>query len=615
VPGHDIERASTTDGLPVAPGLGPSLEAARVPVETRPIDRRVAWLCGVSIVVAIAAGFLAQGLAALIALLTNIAYFGRFSTSAASPADHHLGLWSVAVPVAGAIVVGLMARYGSKSIRGHGIPEAMEQVLSNESRVPPKMTLLKPLSAAVAIGTGGPFGSEGPIIATGGALGSLVGQLLRTTANERKVLLAAGAAAGMSAIFGTPVAAVLLAVELLLFEFRARSIIPVALAACAAAAVRIAFAGHAPAFAMPDIEQPGSAALACYVAIGALTAIAAVGVTRAVYFVEDAFEKLPIHWMWWPAIGGLVVGLVGLVAPRTLGVGYDNIEDALAGRSALAVLAALCAWKFVSWTIALGSGTSGGTLAPLFTMGGGLGAALGAGLAIAFPSAGIDPRIAALVGMASMFAGASRAALASAVFAFETTRQPIGLLPLLGGCTASYLISGLLMRNTIMTEKIARRGVRVASDYTADFLDQVLVRDRAARDVKTLAASSTVEEARNWILAAGPGTSHQGFPVLDEGGKLVGVVTRRDLFGNANDRSLPLRQVLRRGLVVIFEDNSLREAADHMVREGVGRLPVVARGDPSHLVGFITRSDLLEAHRQRIEATDRAERSLELVGN
>jgi CBS domain-containing protein len=217
--------------------------------------------------------------------------------------------------------------------------------------------------------------------------------------------------------------------------------------------------------------------------------------------------------------------------------------------------------------------------------------------------------------MAAMFAGASRAALASVVFAFEATRRPIGLLPLLGGCTASYLISGLLMRNTIMTEKIARRGVRVASDYTADFLDQVLVRDRAARDLKTLTASSTVDDARNWILAGGPGTSHQGFPVLDESGRLVGVVTRRDLFGNATDRTLPLGRVLRRGPVVIFEDNSLREAADHMVREGVGRLPVVARGDPSRLVGFITRSDLLEAHRRRIEETDLAERSLELVGS
>jgi H+/Cl- antiporter ClcA len=612
--GHDVERASTTGGLPVAPGLGPSLDAARVPVESRPVDRRVVVLCAVAVAIAVAAGFIAQALSALIALLTNVSFFGTLSTSFRSPADNHLGAWVVLVPVAGAVVVGLMARYGSKAIRGHGIPEAMEQVLTNQSRVPPRMTLLKPLSAAIAIGTGGPFGAEGPIIATGGALGSLVGQVMRTTANERKTLLAAGAAAGMAAIFGTPVAAVLLAVELLLFEFRARSIIPVALAACTASAVRIAFVGNVPAFAMPDIAQPGSEALALYVAIGALAAVAAVGVTRAVYFVEDLFEKLPVHWMWWPAIGGLAVGVVGIVSPRTLGVGYDNIEDFLAARSALTVVAALCAWKFVSWVIALGSGTSGGTLAPLFTIGGGLGAVLGTGLAIVFPGAGIDVRIAALVGMASMFAGASRAALASVVFAFETTRQPIGLLPLLGGCTASYLISGLLMRNTIMTEKIVRRGLRVASDYTADFLDQVLVKDRATRRVVTLPASITVEDARNKILAGGPGTAHQGYPVVDEGGRLRGVVTRRDLFGNSTDRSLTLARVLTRPPIVIFEDNSLRDAADHMVRENVGRLVVVPREDPTRVIGIVTRSDLLEAHRRRIDESDRAERVLVPAG-
>jgi len=594
--------------------MGPALLASRVPVETRPIDRRVAFLCVVAVGIAVVAGFVAQALSALIAFLTNVAYFGRFSTHFTSPAENRLGWLAVLVPVAGAVVVGFMARYGSKAIRGHGIPEAMEQVLVNESKIPPKMTLLKPLSAAVAIGTGGPFGAEGPIIATGGALGSLVGQAMRTTAMERKTLLAAGAAAGMAATFGSPVAAVLLAVELLLFEFRARSIIPVALAACAATAVHMAFVGDAPAFAMPDIAPPGSEALALYVLLGALMGVAAVGVTRAVYFVEDAFEKLPIHWMWWPALGGLAVGLVGLVAPRTLGVGYDNIETMLGGRAALTAVAALCVWKFASWAIALGSGTSGGTLAPLFTIGGGIGAVLGTSFALLFPGVGVDVRIAALVGMAALFAGASRAALASVVFAFETTRQPISLLPLLGGCTASYLVSALLMRHSIMTEKIARRGLRVASDYVADFLDTVLVSDRAAKGLATLPGDWTITEARDWILSGGEGTAHQGFPVIDGEGRVLGVVTRRDLFGNFTDRSLPLRLALRRPPIVIFEDNSLREAADHMVRENVGRLVVVKRDDPSMPVGIVTRSDLLDAHRRRLDETHRSERSLGLVG-
>jgi H+/Cl- antiporter ClcA/CBS domain-containing protein len=613
VPDHDVESSSTTDGLPVAPALGPTLLAARVPVESRPVDRRVLFICGVAVAIAVAAGLVAQLLSALISVLTNVSFFGRVTTAAASPADNHLGAWVVLVPVAGAVVVGFLARYGSKAIRGHGIPEAMEQILTNESRIPPRITWLKPVSAAVAIGTGGPFGAEGPIIATGGALGSLVGQLLRTTAMERRTLLAAGAAAGMAATFGSPAAAVLLAIELLLFEFRAASFVPVALAACAATAVRIAFVGTAPVFAMPDIAEPGALALTAYVLLGALAAVAAVGVTRIVYFLEDCFEKLPIHWMWWPALGGIVVGVVGFVSPRTLGVGYSNIEDFLAAHSALTVVAALCAWKFVSWAVALSSGTSGGTLAPLLTIGGGFGAVVGTGLAIALPGAGIDVRVAALVGMAAMFAGASRATLTSVVFAFEVTRQPIGLLPLLGGCAASYLISSLLMRHSIMTEKIARRGVRVASEYTADWLDQVTVRDHASRDVVTIRADQTVEEAREWILAGGEGRSHQGFPVVDADGRLVGVVTRRDLFGNATDRSLPLRRVLRRAPAVIYEDRSLREAADHMVREGVGRLPVVRRDDPTRVVGILTRSDLLDAHRRRIDESSRRARAIEFA--
>jgi chloride channel protein, CIC family len=600
VPGDDVGAASTTGGLPIDAAIGPSLAAAHVPVETRPVDRRVVLLCALAVGVALVAAALAQALTALIALVTNVAYHGRFSVTETEPWGHALGWAAVLVPVAGGLVVGLMARFGSPAIRGHGIPEAMEQVLCNRSRIPPRMTFLKPLSAAISIGTGGPFGAEGPIIATGGALGSFLGQVVSVTAQERKTLLAAGAAAGMTATFGAPVAAVLLAVELLLFEFRARSLVPVALAASAATAVRFAFAGMEPAFAMPDVVQPGALALACYVALGAIAGVASVGVTRAVYAVEDAFERLPIHWMWWPALGGVAVGLVGLVAPRTLGVGYGNIEAALSGDVAVHALAALCVWKFASWAISLGSGTSGGTLAPLLTIGAGMGFVGGTLAAAALPGAGVDVRIAALVGMAAMFAGASRAILTSAVFAFEATRQPIGLLPLLGGCAAAYLVSSLLMRHSIMTEKIARRGVRVADEYVADHLDQVLVGDCAAREVVTVGADETVDQVRDRILAGGPGTSHQGFPVVDADRRLVGVITRRDVFGTPVDRRLPIRAVLRRPPVVVFEHHSLRDAADHMVRADVGRLPVVAADDPTRLVGIVTRSDLLDAHRARL---------------
>ena len=610
---HELSGASTTGGLPVDSSLAPTLLSARAPRQVPAVNLRVVYISAISILVAVAAGLVARALTALIGLITNLAFYWRFSFDFTSPAGNRLGPYVIFVPIVGGLAVGLMARYGSAAIRGHGIPEAMEQILFGRSSIAPRITFLKPLSAAIAIGTGGPFGAEGPIIATGGALGSLIGQLLKITTDERKTLLAAGAAAGMAATFGTPVSAVLLAIELLLFEYRPRSIIPVSLACATAQGVRIAFTGTAPIFAMSDIVQPGGYALAVYIVLGAIVGLGAVCATRAVYGVEDAFDRLPIHWMWWPAIGAVAVGVVGYFVPRTMGVGYDNIENILRGNILGTALVLLFVMKFVSWAISLGSGTSGGTLAPLFTIGGGLGSLLGTIGAHIFPGFGIDVRVAALVGMAAMFAGASRALLTSVVFAFETTRQPLSLLPLLGGCTAAFLISSLMMRHTIMTEKIARRGARVPTEYATDYLDQVLVRDAATREVVVLAAEDTLASIRSWFASRAPGTGHQGFPVNDREGNLVGVVTRRDVFDTAVPENAQLWSVIKRPPAIVFEDNSLREAADHMVREDVGRLPVVVRERPSMVIAWLTRSDLLSAHRQRIEHASHLNRELTLV--
>jgi chloride channel protein, CIC family len=464
---HPVEASSTTNGLPIAPSMGPSLAAAHVQSHATAVGSRTLWICLLSILIAAAAAGVARVLIGLINLCTNLSFYGTVSAHNSSPAGNHLGLWVIVIPPIGGVIVGLMARYGSAGIRGHGIPEAMERVLLHESRIPVRLTFLKPLSAAVAIGTGGPFGAEGPIIATGGALGSFLGQLAPTGADERKTLLAAGAAAGMAATFGSPVSAVLLAIELLLFEFRPRSFIPVALAAATAAALRFLLGMPYPVFELPALTHLSQAALPLYVLIGALTGLASVYVTKAVYWIEDLFDHLPVHWMWWPALGAIPVGLIGYFQPRTLGVGYENISDFLCGRMGLEAIGVLAAAKFVSWAIALGSGTSGGTLAPLFTLGSGLGALLGCACAAILPRWGVDPSVAALVGMAAMFAGASRALFASVVFAFETTLQPLGLLPLLAGCAAAYLVSSLLMANTIMTEKIVRRGVRVPTEFIA----------------------------------------------------------------------------------------------------------------------------------------------------
>jgi CBS domain-containing protein len=405
---------------------------------------------------------------------------------------------------------------------------------------------------------------------------------------------------------------VLLAVELLLFEYRPRSLIPVALAAAAATGVRFAFEGNAPVFIISTLTQPSGEALAAYAVIGMLIGALAAWITRVSYRIEDAFEWLGhrtgIHWMWWPIAGALVVGVVGLIEPRTLGVGYDNITGALDGTIVGRALIVLVVLKFISWSVYLGSGTSGGTLAPLFTIGGGLGAWIGAHLARLAPSLGVDARVAGLVGMAAIFAGASHALLTAVVFAFETTRQPLGLLPLLAGCTASYMVSLLLSRNSIMTEKLARRGVAVRSEYSADHLGHVMVRDVAATEVVTLSGSDLLGAVRQWLASGAGGTTHQGFPVLDASGLLAGVVTRRDLLDPSHGDASSVHDVVRRAPVVVYEGSTLRDAADQMVVARVGRLPVVRHAGSRELVGIISRSDLLAAHAPRLEAAHRMRR-------
>lgn len=599
VAGEDSQKR-----IPLSTSLQQLADMTLQPAPEQPsIDRRVVRVSLLAIAIGVAASFIAVALMKLIALITNLAFYGKFSMDAASPVGNSLGLFVVFVPIIGALVVGVMARFGSKGIRGHGIPEAMEQVLTNRSRIPARLTILKPLSAAISIGTGGPFGAEGPIIATGGALGSLIGQCLETTAVERKTLLAVGAAAGMAATFGSPMAAVLLAVELLLFEFRPRSIIPVALGAATAAGMRVFLEGAEPVFAMPNVSPPSIGANVFYLALGGLMGIVAVGITWIVYAIEDSFERLPVHWMWWPAIGAVVVGVVGYFEPRTLGVGYENISMIISDGWTTKAILILCLLKAISWSVSLGSGTSGGTLAPMFTIGGGIGHLFGAVAVVILPMAGIDVRVAALVGMAAIFAGASRAFLASAVFAFETTQQVHGLLPLLGGCTASYLIAMLLTKNSIMTEKIARRGIRTPSDFVPDPLSSILVSQIAAAPVVTLTTTQTVKEVRQWINAAGSGSTHQGFPVVDEAGLLRGVLTRRDLLKEGIPEDRRVEELIRHSPRFVYDDCTVRQAAGHMVNHDIGRLPVVSRQPPHSIVGIVTRSGILSGYRQRLAET------------
>jgi H+/Cl- antiporter ClcA/CBS domain-containing protein len=612
-PQDSLSHSTRTEGLPVAAGFGATLDYANVPQQSILVDRRIILVSALAVLLGIACGYMAQLLQNVIGFITTISFYGKPSFDAAPMVDNHMGLWIIVIPVLGGIIVGLMARFGSEAIRGDGIPEVMQGILTNESRISPELTFLKPLSAAIVIGTGGPFGAEGPIIATGGALGSLLGQLVRTTAMERKTLLAAGAAGGIAAFFGTPVAAVLMAVELLLFEFRPRSLIPVTLASVTAMAIRLTMVGADPIFKLTSITQPGGSALVFYTILGAIVGLGGVYVTHLVYWLEDCFEKLPVHWMWWPAIGALAVGIIGYIMPHTLGAGYENIDQLLSGNMLLWGVVVLGVLKLISWAIALSSGTSGGTIAPLFTIGGAMGMLVGMLGKYLFPGAGIELSIAALVGMAAIFSGASRAMLTSIVFAFEATLQPLGLLPLLSGCSAAYLISSLLMKNTIMTEKAARKGVHVPTEYSADYLDHIHVKDVFSSPAVTLKADQTIVEVREWLSGNDAHAYHQGFPVVDDNRFLLGVVTYRDLMNRKWRDGQTVAQLIKRPPAVIFDDCSLRVAADHMVREDVGRLPVVKRNAPGKVIGILSRSDILSAHGQRLKETHEKIRSIRIT--
>lgn len=557
---------------------------------------RLIFISALCILIAGLISVIAKGLIYLINIVTNISFYGTLDAGFHSPANNHLGLWVIVIPAIGGIIVGFMALYGSKAIRGHGIPEAMEQILVNKSKIKPVITFLKPVSSAIAIGTGGPFGAEGPIIATGGALGSTFGQLFKISPNERKIILAAGATAGMSAIFGTPIAAVFLAIELLLFEFSPRAILPVALACITGAAGHHLLFEAGPVFPMPDVDTPSNTALAIYSIIGLIIGFISLGLTKIVYFIEDSFEKLPIHWMWWPAIGGLAVGLIGYFAPHTLGVGYDNIITILSGTLSLMLIVRLCLFKFLSWAIALGSGTSGGTLAPLLTIGGAAGAAFGALVHLVFPDSGISIPIAALIGMAAMFAGASRAYLTSITFALEATMQSHALLPLLGACTASYLVSFFLMENTIMTEKIARRGVYTPDSYEPDLLQVLTVADVNNEVGETLKSNSTIAETRARLT--GNNIAQSFFIVTNNDGSYAGMVSLADIYNHSISAELTISNITRASKQAVKSNDPLKRVVEIMAEESVEVLPVIAAGNT--ITGQISYKEILNTYYQYV---------------
>ena len=563
------------------------------------VDRRMILLSFMAPIVGTGGACGAWLLLQSIAIVTNAFWFGRISAEAAEISDSAVGLAVVTIPVIGSLIVGVMARFGSEKIRGHGIPEAIETILFGESRLSPKVAVLKPISAAISIGSGGPFGAEGPIIMTGGAIGSLFAQCFHLSAAERKTLLVAGAAAGMTAIFGTPMAAILLAVEILLFEWKPRSFVPVVISVLVAAAWRPELIGHGPMFPATWTLPDTGWLVAASAAIGVIVGLQAALLSSLLYRIEDLFHRLPLHWMWWPAIGAIVVGIGGLIDARVLGAGYSNIQALVDGSMALRAAILLLVVKGVVWLVALGSGTSGGVLAPLLILGGAAGGIAGLWL----PG---SPGFWAMIGMAGIMSGAMRAPLTGALFAAELTGRFDALPAVIAAAGFAYAVSVLCMRRSILTEKIARRGRHILQEYTVDPLDLQQAGQLMTPDPATLPANMTIPFALRFFTEE---ATHRSYPVIDTDGRLIGLASRSDALRwkvSAFHAGTTLAETLSdASQIIAHPDTPCGVIADLMVETGVARVPIVDR-NTQKVVGILSRQDLLKARSaQRTSETQR----------
>ncbi|HEX7389360.1 MAG TPA: chloride channel protein [Acidiphilium sp.] len=556
---------------------------------------------GLAAVTAVLISFVGVAMFRLIELITNLCYFGKFSFAYVPFSKSPLGWVVVFIPIAGSIIVGLMARYGTDKIRGHGLPEAIEAILLGRSRLSAKVAILKPTSSAIVIGTGGPFGAEGPIIMTGGAIGSLIAQWLPVTDAERKALLVAGACAGMTIVFGTPVAAIMLAVELLLFEWTPRSLLPVA-TACIVADVLRSYSGLAyPLFPFVGTVHIDMLHFGAWILVGICGGLVSGFLTRIVYVIEDAFRRIPIHWMWWPALGSIVVGIGGLIDPNVLGLGYANIEAELRGDFGPGQGLSLLVVKTIVWAIALGSGTSGGTLAPLMMIGGAMAAASVGILPLASP--GFWP----LLGMSAVLGGTLRLPLTSIFFAIGVTGNTHVLLPLLVCCMAAHTVTVLLMKRDILTEKVARHGHHVTREYRADPFALALVRDVMVKEVETLPSTMTLHDATRFLTS--PGAKHPSFPVVDEQNHVLGILNPPTILGwrrSGKHRTATLAELFagERPLPVAHSDEYLEGVIDRMTKANVAHMAVVSREDQT-LAGYVGWKDLLNVRSRMREEENR----------
>lgn len=548
-----------------------------------------------AILVGVIGGFGALLFRYLIFFINDLAFFHRPSLHFMPPLEHHAGWTVLLIPAAGGLVVGLITHYFAPETRGHGVPEVMEAMARRGGRIRPRVALAKVLASGVCIGTGGSAGREGPIVQIGSSSGSTIGQLLKLPSSDIRILVGCGATAGIAATFNAPLAGVLFAIELILLELKTRSFVPLVISSTFATIVSRVFLGAEPMIRVPPYQFRSPYELVLYLFLGLFAALIGYVEIAGLYGTEDLFDRIKVHPVVKPAIGGLILGAIGLWLPNVFGTGYSTVgaivNEQLGQQGALlfGFLVLLMVAKIVALSLTLGSGGSGGVFAPSLFIGAAFGGAFGVLANMAFPGVTAPYPAYALVGMAAVFSAASRATLTSIIMLFEMTRNYNIILPLMFACVVADVAAWLLYPDTIYTKKLSRRGVRVAQDLEINVLKTRFVGDVMTRAVETISTDMPVYKVQEKILETG----HQGFPIVDENGRLVGIITGRDVMkAMKRDRELPAIEAAHHHLTVAYPDETLDDVWGRMAEHGIGRLPVVSRGDPSRLVGFITKGDL-----------------------
>jgi H+/Cl- antiporter ClcA len=551
-----------------------------------------------ALVVGFIGGLVAQGLLELIYLFTNISFYGKWSFAITYPVHHHLGAWVILIPPIGGLLVGIMVYYWEPTLKGHGIPEAMEAVLVGKSLVRMRVGILKPLATAFAIGTGGPFGAEGPIIQTGAAFGSIFAQLTKLTPYQRRVLLASGAAAGMAATFVAPFAGILVAIELLLFEFRARSFIPVAVSSVMATAVAVHFRGWAPLFPTPAFSLKSMQELWLFGLMGLIMGLIAIAMIRVLFWLEDLFDNhfpLKPRLIWAPAFGALLLGVIGYFYPQVFGTGYDTIRDMLNDRLSTGTLLGISLAKFWALVISLGSGTTGGVFAPSLIVGGGIGAVYAQAWRHFFPHFVSDPAFYALVAMAAVFGGIARAPFTSIVFLFELSRNPNALLPLVVCCVVSDGFVRLFSAESIMTGKLIKRGLIVRQDYSVPVFMRARIEQVMGKNFTVVRPDDEVRAVVRELTPEATGV----IPVVEKDGRLIGIIEAHDLLKGV-DSNLKIQDIVRQDYVLARPGQTVDEVTREMVLHNAENV-VVVEDDKVTPIGVASAADILRLRRWIVE--------------